>query len=146
MSKTDRSNLYVTVAIVLVLGVMAVLMELLTRRMDTKLRSSPRSLAELQMRQLHYAVEAFRVDVGRLPGQDEGLGALVQAPADAAGRWKGPYLQKGAVPADSWGRPYQYRLDGPRFDVVSLGADGAPGGEGQNEDLSSSKIVANPER
>jgi general secretion pathway protein G len=138
-------NLSLILAIVLVLAAMAFLMELLTRRMDHKLRESPHSLAELQVRQLQAAVEAFRLEVGRWPRQDEGLDALVREPADAAGRWKGPYLQKPSIPLDPWGRPYLYQsaADGG-FTVVSLGADGQSGGSGQDEDITGSRLVTVP--
>jgi general secretion pathway protein G len=147
MSNARSGNLVAIVGIALVLGVMVFLMELLTRRMDTRLKASPRSLAELQLRQLHYAVEAFRVDVGRTPQQAEGLEALLRSPPGAQERWKGPYLQKSELPSDPWDRPYSYQAapEG-RFDVVSLGSDGSPGGQADAEDLYSSKIVATPTR
>jgi general secretion pathway protein G len=143
---SERSgNLTLILAIVAVLAVMGFLMELLTRRMDHKLRESPHSLAELQIRQLHYAVEAFRLEVGRYPRPEEGLEALVRAPEDAAGRWKGPYLQRPSVPLDPWQRPYRYE-PAPEggFAIVSLGADGKPGGAGPDADIFSTKIVEGP--
>jgi len=68
----------------------------------------------------------------------EGLGALVQKPSGAE-RWDGPYLTKG-LPKDPWDRPYLYRSPGDQgrpYDLYSLGADGAPGGQGNNRDVSS---------
>jgi general secretion pathway protein G len=65
----------------------------------------------------------------------EGLQALVAKPASANG-WNGPYL-KGGLPADPWGNPYHYANPGPNggLEILSLGADNAPGGEGENVDV-----------
>jgi general secretion pathway protein G len=141
-----NSNLLVIAGIVLVLGVMTLLMEILTRRLDTRLKASPRSLAELQIRQLHYAAEAFRLDTGRYPHAAEGLGALLRAPAGLGESWKGPYLHKPDLPMDPWGAAYLYRpLADGRFEISSLGADRSPGGEGEDADLSNANIVAGAE-
>ena len=64
---------------------------------------------------------------------------LYAAPADprAAERWRGPYLDE-AVPLDPWDTPYQYSIpgrDGQAFALYSLGADKAPGGEGNSADI-----------
>ena len=67
--------------------------------------------------------------------------ALVRAPETApvpSNYREGGYLDKLEVPADPWGRPYAYVVPGPegkRFDVICYGADGQPGGEGANADL-----------
>jgi general secretion pathway protein G len=59
----------------------------------------------------------------------------VQRPEDQA-NWAGPYLDKG-VPKDPWGRDYVYKSPGEYgpYDLLSLGADGVPGGEGENQDI-----------
>jgi general secretion pathway protein G len=58
----------------------------------------------------------------------------------AARNWRGPYLKK-AVPLDPYGRPYLYRSPGEAnpdsYDLVSLGRDGAPGGTGEDADITS---------
>jgi general secretion pathway protein G len=57
-----------------------------------------------------------------------------------APNWNGPYLKKNLVPVDPWGKPYQYKCcpgDHGDYDIWTLGADGAPGGEGENADVSS---------
>ncbi|MES6459362.1 type II secretion system protein GspG, partial [Cutibacterium acnes] len=75
----------------------------------------------------------FKLDVGRYPTTDEGLDALVKAPSGVRG-WNGPYV-KGDIPLDPWGRPYRYTLQNGKLEIVSLGADGAPGGEGEDADI-----------
>jgi general secretion pathway protein G len=82
------------------------------------------------------ALDTFRLDVGRYPTAEEGLGALMAKPANGAERWNGPYLKK-AVPPDPWGHAYLYRVPGSHgdYDIVSLGKDGQPGGTGENADI-----------
>ncbi|MNF79303.1 Type II secretion system protein G precursor [compost metagenome] len=75
--------------------------------------------------------------MGRYPSTEQGLAALVAAPSDEP-RWAGPYLQK-AVPEDPWGRAYVYRSPGESgdFDLLSMGKDGQPGGDGENAEVTS---------
>jgi general secretion pathway protein G len=94
------------------------------------------TVARAQIDSLAKAVETFRLDVGRYPNAEEGLGALMSRPDNSAG-WSGPYLKK-AVPLDPWQRPFVYGLAAPSgdFSIVSYGKDGKPGGTGDNADLS----------
>jgi type II secretion system protein G len=87
-----------------------------------------------QIRQFSDALEAFYGDCGRYPRTGEGLAALLQEPAGCAG-WNGPYVAK--VPTDPWGNAYVYESPGEHggFDLSSLGADGAPGGEDADADV-----------
>lgn len=87
---------------------------------------------------LSQALEMYRLDNLAYPGTAEGLNALVTAPPTLAqpGRYRsGGYIKK--LPQDPWGRPYQYISPGTTgaFDLYSLGADGAPGGEAENADI-----------
>jgi general secretion pathway protein G len=83
------------------------------------------------------ALDTFRLDVGRYPRAEEGLEALRTKPGGLE-RWDGPYLKK-ELPLDPWGKAYVYKSPGEHgpFDIVSYGADGAPGGEGDNRDITS---------
>lgn len=101
-----------------------------------QLGKSEHALAQSQVEGFVRALTAFRVDVGRFPSTQEGLRALQLRPAGAT-RWNGPYLSKD-VPADPWGRAYVYRAPGAAgadFEVLSLGKDGAPGGDNENADV-----------
>ncbi len=94
--------------------------------------------ARLQVQELMTALDLFRIDVGRVPSTGEGLQALLQAPDGNAG-WRGPYLRSKTILIDPWRRPYQYKAPGEHgeYDLVSLGADGAVGGEKENRDVAS---------
>jgi general secretion pathway protein G len=88
---------------------------------------------------LGQALEMYRLDNLAYPGSSDGLQSLIAPPASLAttARYRqGGYIKK--LPDDPWGRPYQYDnpgRQGPGFDLYSLGADGAPGGEDDNADI-----------
>ena len=97
-----------------------------------------REKARADIAVLEQAVETFRLETLRFPTAEEGLAALVQAPAGMAraDRYRdGGYVRR--LPQDPWGNSYQYAFPGQhsRFDVYSLGADGVKGGEGDNADI-----------
>ncbi len=85
---------------------------------------------------LQKALDQYRIDMGRYPSTQLGLAALNNKPGGDDGRWAGPYLAK-AVPNDPWGHAYQYRSPGEHgeYDLLSLGRDGRPGGEGDDADI-----------
>lgn len=94
--------------------------------------------AKADIATLEQAMEMYRLDNLSYPGGGDGLNALVSPPAGVAGSGRyrpGGYIK--ALPKDPWGRPYQLAVPGRAgpFDIYSLGADGAPGGEGENADL-----------
>ena len=73
--------------------------------------------------------------------QQQGLGALWEMPTvDPPNNWRSPYLRK-PVPNDPWGRPYVYLAPGEAnptgYDLISYGADGQPGGTGEDTDITS---------
>lgn len=95
--------------------------------------------AETQTKMIRGAIHSFRLDVGRLPTEQEGLSVLVRPPSDegAARFWEGPYLDDN-VPLDPWNRSYVYSLEAGEiesFSIYSLGADGQRGGDGYNADV-----------
>ena len=99
--------------------------------------------AKADISTLDQAMEMFRLDNLTYPAATDGLQALVSPPptlAQPARYRSGGYIKK--LPNDPWGRPYQYTVPGRSgaFDIYSLGADGAPGGENENADIYSSDI------
>lgn len=78
------------------------------------------------------ALDQYQMHVGIFPAQEEGLAALIAAPASLkdATKWKGPYLKASGVPKDPWGSEYVYKYPSERGlkwpDIYSLGADGQP--------------------
>lgn len=89
-------------------------------------------IAEAQIQTLAQKIDQYEMDTGRLPNA---LQDLVAQPGDAPG-WLGPYARNDDL-VDPWKTPIEYRVpgDGRRFDLVSLGADRAAGGESVNADI-----------
>lgn len=134
-----RQSGFTLLEILVVLVIIGLIASLVGPRLFTQLEGSQVRVAETQVKMLRGAVETFRLDMGRLPTTDEGLGVLHAKPVDAraAERWRGPYLDE-AVPLDPWDHPYQYAVpgrDGQPFALFSLGADKAAGGEGNAADI-----------
>ena len=104
----------------------------------SQLGKSEVTIAKAQIEAFEKSLDTYRLDVGRYPTAEEGLAALMTAPASAGAKWNGPYLKKG-VPPDPWGHPYQYRSPAAKgeYEIVSLGKDGQPGGSGEGADISS---------
>lgn len=99
--------------------------------------------AKADVATLEQALEQYRLDNLTYPASGDGLNALLVAPAGLAQpeRYRqGGYIKK--LPNDPWGRAYHYDVPGKKgpFEIYSLGADGQPGGEGDNADIYSSEI------
>jgi general secretion pathway protein G len=126
---------FTLIELLVVLAILALLAGLVGPRVLSQLGGAKSKTATVQIADLEKALELFKLDVGRFPTTEEGLNALVAQPPGVSVGWAGPYL-KGSVPADPWGRAYQYKLNGDgSVDIVSLGADGTAGGDGENTDL-----------
>ncbi len=127
------------IEILVVLAILGLLAGLVGPNLLNRLDSAKTKTASVQIQDLEQGLEMYKLDVGRFPTTDEGLEALQAQPANAPG-WNGPYL-KGTVPVDPWGRAYIYKSPGEysAVDIISYGADGKPGGEGDNVDLDNAK-------
>jgi len=98
------------------------------------------SKAKAEIPQIMQALKMYKLDNGRYPSQEQGLAALRTKPsaAPAPSNWRGPYLERD--PIDPWGQAYQYLNPGTHggdVEVVSLGRDGQPGGDGLDADIGS---------
>jgi general secretion pathway protein G len=121
--------------VLVIIGLLAALIvpNVLDRADDARVTA-----ARTDVNNIVQALKLYRLDNQRYPTTEQGLSALVIRPA--AGpippNWR-PYLDK--LPNDPWSRPYQYLNPGLRgeIDVLSLGADGQPGGEGRDADIGS---------
>lgn len=102
----------------------------------SQLGKSEVTIAKAQIEAFEKSLDGFRLDVGRYPSTEEGLSALLTAPAATTSKWNGPYLKK-APPLDPWGHAYAYRAPGAvrEFEIISMGRDGKPGGSGEDADI-----------
>jgi len=129
--------------VIVIIGILAAYIapKLIGRTEDAKING-----AKAQIRGLETGLKLFRLDSGFYPSTEQGLEALVSSPS--SGRipenyQKGGYLESSRVPDDPWGNPYIYESPGSHgfdYEVVSLGADGLPGGEDENADIESWSI------
>lgn len=126
---------FTLIELLVVLAILTMLAGLVGPRVLGMLGGAKSKTAAVQISEMEKALEVYKLDVGRFPTTEEGLDALVKKPGSANG-WNGPYV-KGGVPTDPWGNPYRYANPGANggVDIVSLGADGAPGGDGENADV-----------
>jgi general secretion pathway protein G len=122
--------------LLVVLVVLGLLVSIVGPRYFNQLGKSEGKAAQAQVASIAKALDMYRIDVGHYPSTQDGLAALSASPSNEA-KWRGPYLQK-AVPADPWGRPYNYKSPGDtgEFDLGSLGKDGVAGGAEENADIS----------
>ena len=128
-----RSAGFTLIELLVVLVILTLLAGLVGPRVLDQLGGAKSKTAGVQIADLDKSLELFKLDVGRYPSTEEGLDALVKKPGNVNG-WNGPYL-KGGVPTDPWNHPYRYANSGGNIEIVSLGADGAPGGDGENADI-----------
>jgi general secretion pathway protein G len=127
---------FTLIELLVVLVILGLLAGLVGPKVMKYLGGAKTDTAKLQIEDLAATLDTFKIEVGRYPNTDEGLQALVEAPAGAS-NWNGPYLKKKQLPKDPWGNEYHYRFPGQNgeFDLYSLGADNAEGGQGENKDV-----------
>jgi general secretion pathway protein G len=123
--------------VVVILGILAALIvpKIMNRPDDARVIAARQDISALMQ-----ALKLYRLDNQIYPSTDQGLQALVARPTTAPlpPNWKtGGYLER--LPKDPWGSDYQYLNPGVHgeIDIFSLGADKAPGGEGNNADIGS---------
>jgi len=136
-SQQDGFTLLEVMVVVVILGILAALVvpKIIGRPDEARVMAARQDIASVMQ-----ALKLYRLDNQRYPTTEQGLQALVARPAAApnAPNWKaGGYLER--LPKDPWGNPYQYLNPGlhGEIDIVSFGADGAPGGEGNDGDIGS---------
>lgn len=126
------------IEIMVVVAILAILAALVVPRIMGRTDDAKRTAAKVQIRNIEGALQLYKLDSGVYPTTEQGLRALVEKPTVGVipKNWKlGGYLQK--VPEDPWSSPYKYISPSPRgdYEVMSLGGDGEPGGEGKNADI-----------
>ena len=135
LSDSRGFTLVELLVVIIILGLLA---GLVGPRLFGRVGQSRQATARAQIELLGAALDQYRLDVGAFPASALGLAALVRNPNVL--NWNGPYLKKSAVPNDPWGHTYQYKCcpgDHGDYDIWTVGADGAPGGDGENADVAS---------
>lgn len=121
---------FTLIELLLVLVILGVLAALVVPKFTNRSQQARETAAKTDVSRVQTSLSAFEIDTGRYPTTEEGLGALLTAPANLQG-WRGPYLE-GGQPKDPWGNQYGYKFPGQKnpsgFDLYSFGPDGRDGG------------------
>lgn len=127
---------FTLIELLVVIVIIGILAAFVTPNLVRSLGKSKAELAKAKMAIIENAIARFYMDCGRYPSDAEGLEVLVSNPGDPG--WNGPYLKPSQI-LDPWGNPYIYIAEGTvnpgSFDLISCGADGVEGGEGENADI-----------
>jgi general secretion pathway protein G len=129
---------FTLIELLVVLVILGLLAAFVAPQVLKYLSKAKTDVAKAQVVNIASILDLYKLEVGRYPDQQEGLEALVQQPANEP-RWNGPYVKKADALMDPWGQMYQYRVPGEHgdYDLFTLGADQAVGGEGENQDVTS---------
>ncbi len=116
---------FTLIELLLVVIIIGVLTAMVAPRLTGRSEEARRSVAKADVEvNIPTALKLYEMDTGAYPTTEEGLSALISAPASAT-NWKGPYLEK--EPVDPWGNAYEYSSPGANrtdYDLYSLGRDG----------------------
>lgn len=134
-SKAAIARGFTLLELLVVMVIIGLLAGIVAPQYFAQIGKSNAKVARAQIESFGQALDQYRLDVGQYPSSEQGLLALRTAPQQVA-RWQGPYLKRD-VPDDPWGRAYVYKRPGQHgeYDLVSLGSDGQPGGEGEAADV-----------
>ena len=131
--RSPRQKGFTLIEILIVVGIIAIIGGIVANRIFGGQDRAKWQLAKSQVQTLAAKIESYELDNGGPPGQ---LQDLVSQPG-GADSWLGPYAKEAEL-KDAWGRVFEYRAPGQngKFDLISYGADGRPGGDSWNRDIS----------
>lgn len=139
----EKRQGFTLLEILVVVMIITILATIVAVRVIPELGKANVSKAAAQITNFQTALKLYRLDNKRLPTQAQGLAALCEQPTRPPipdGFREGGYLESPVLPRDPWGGEYVYLVPGSRgadCEIISYGADGEPGGEGENADISS---------
>ena len=136
MKREDKA--FTIVELLVVILIISMLAAFVAPRIFRGLGKAKRDIAKAKMATIENAIGRFYMDCGQYPDESEELEGLLTAPAELEEKWNGPYLKRSEL-LDPWENPYVYVEEGEvnpgSFDLISFGADGQEGGEGDDEDI-----------
>ncbi|MGA1867003.1 MAG: type II secretion system major pseudopilin GspG [bacterium] len=121
---------FTLIELLVVMIILGMLASLVGPRMFKKLGKSKRQAAQAQISLFETALDTYRLDLNKYPSSLDGL---INNPGEDY--WDGPYLKKNIIPKDPWNNDYFYESTGSDFTLKSYGADGQPGGSGEDADI-----------
>ena len=136
---------FTLIELMVVIVILGILAGLIVPRLMGRPEEAKQVKAQLQIESLETALKLYKLDNGAYPTTEQGLEALVESSGSGTtpANWReGGYLEKGQVPKDPWGNAFVYLSPGlhHEYDIISYGADGAPGGDGKNQDVNNWEI------
>lgn len=139
-TRRRRQGGFTLIELMVVIAIIGILGALIVPKIMDRPDQARQVAAKQDIATVMQALKLYRLDNGRYPSTEQGLRALVEKPATepVPNNWKsGGYLER--LPNDPWGNTYQYLNPGVHgeIDVFSYGADGKPGGEGNDKDIGS---------
>ena len=137
--KKRRNKAFTLVELLVVIVILSMLAAFAAPKFFHYIGKSKKDLTKPSLAFVESAIERFAIDCQRYPDDSEGLEVLLFMPDDVEeGQWSGPYLKASQL-NDPWGNPIVYQAEGEinpgSFDLISYGADGEEGGEGDNADI-----------
>jgi general secretion pathway protein G len=140
--RVRRRTGFTLIELLVTIAIIATLAAIVAPSLFGNIGDARRTTAKSQIQIFALALDAYRLDNDAFPTTEQGLDALRAIPVlgDAPANWNGPYLRQ-LLPLDPWGRAYRYASPGianqNSYDLYTFGKDGAPGGEGENADVTS---------
>ncbi len=131
---------FTLIEMLVVIAVIAVLAAVVSPMVFRNVSDAKLTAARAQIENFGLALDAYRLDNDYYPSTAQGLTSLRRKPDGnpVARGWRGPYVRQD-IPLDPWDRAYTYRSPGDSspgsYDLLSLGRDGQPGGEGEDADI-----------
>ncbi len=131
---------FTLIELLVVITIIGLLAAFTVPKIFTGMGRAKRDIARSKMALIEQGLGRFYYECGRLPNESEGLRALIdEMPDELEGKWTGRYCKESEL-IDPWENPYLYfegsgELGDKEYELVSLGADGVEGGEGDNADI-----------
>ena len=140
LSRHSRQQGFTLIEIMVVVVILGILASFVVPRIMDNPDKARVAKAKTDIKALEAALDIYRLDNFTYPSTEEGLEALVNKPSGAPNWKSGGYIKK--LNKDPWGNDYLYLSPGENgeIDIFSLGADGAPGGDGPKADIGSWEI------
>jgi len=140
MRKATRQKGFTLLEVMVVLAIIGGMMALVANNIMGSASEARVKTTKSQIKLIEGALDMYKLHNFTYPTTEQGLEALVKKPSSSPepkNYQAGGYLKGSKVPTDSWGNEFLYFMDKGQYEIVSLGADGQEGGEGDNADISS---------
>lgn len=140
MQSRRRAQGFTLLEVMVVLAIIAGIMALVGTSVLGSATTAQIKTTKSQMKLIEGALDMYKLDNFTYPTSEQGIEALINKPSSSPepkNYRSGGYMKGNSVPLDAWGNPFLYFMEKGKYEIVSLGADGVEGGEGEFADISS---------